>query len=163
MNFPNVYSMLFKSEFTDAPNLIQNTNDFVGTLGLYFTMFVFIIIAFMVLYKKVKFDNRAIIEFGIWSILIATFFLPHMHDRYMFMADVLGIIYLLYNKRKFYIPLIIEMISLYTYMYYLNGENAGISIQVMSVLNFAMIIVFSFDMYKRYFAKGEKSAKMLDF
>ena len=154
MNFPNVYSMFIKSIYNDAPNLIQNTNDIIGTIGLFFTMFVFIIIALMVLYKKIKFDNRAIIEFGIWSILIATFFLPHMHDRYMYMADVIGIVYLIYNKRKFYIPLIIELVSLYTYMYYLFNSTA-ISIQLVSILNFVMLIIYSADMCKRYFYKNK--------
>lgn len=154
MNFPNVYSVFFKSNYTSAPNLIPNPNDMIASIGIYFTIFVFVLIALMVLYKKVKFDNRAIIEFGIWSVLIATFFLPHMHDRYMYIADLLGIIYLVYNKRKFYIPLIIELISLYTYMYYLYGFTA-INIQIVSILNLILITFYSADMCKRYFLKKE--------
>lgn len=77
-----------------------------------------------------------------------------MHDRYMYMADVIGILYLIYNKRKFYIPLIIELVSLYTYMYYLFNSTA-ISIQLVSILNFVILIIYSVDMCKRYFFKKE--------
>lgn len=153
MNLPNVYSIFIKSNFEDTPNLISNFNDIIAKIGVFFTVFIFILIAIMVLYKKVKFDNIAILEFGIWSILIATFFLPFMHDRYMYMADILGVIYLIYNKRKFYIPIIIELISLYSYMYYLFGYIA-IDIQIVSILNLVMIVLYSIDMCKRYFKEN---------
>ena len=152
MNYPNVYSLFLKTDFSNSPNSVLSINSFIGTIGIIFTVFVFVIIAFMVLYKKVKFDNKAIIEFAIWSILIATFFLPHMHDRYIYMADLIGLLYLIYNKKKFYIPLAIEFVSLYTYMYYLF-ENPGISIQVVSILNFVLLTLYSKDMIKTYFNK----------
>ncbi len=153
MNLPNVYSIFIKSNFEDTPNLISNFNDIIAKIGVFFTVFIFILIAIMVLYKKVKFDNIAILEFGIWSILIATFFLPFMHDRYMYMADILGVIYLIYNKRKFYIPIIIELISLYSYMYYLFGYIA-IDIQIVSILNLVLIVLYSRDMCKKYFKEN---------
>lgn len=156
MNLPNVYSIFFKSNFENAPNLISNFNDNIAKIGVFITVFIFILIAIMVLYKKVKFDNIAILEFGIWSILIATFFLPFMHDRYMYMADILGVIYLIYNKRKFYIPIIIELISLYSYMYYLFGYIA-IDIQIVSILNLVMIVLYSIDMCKRYFRENKRT------
>lgn len=152
MNFPNVYSMFFKSGFENHPDLIAAPNDFVSTIGIYFTAFLFIIIAAIVLYKKVKFDNKAIIEFGLWSILICTFFLPHMHDRYMYMADIIGILYLIYNKRKLYIPLAIELVSLSTYMYYLFDAIA-LDITTVSIVNFVLIILYSWNMIKTYFIK----------
>ena len=152
MNYPNVYSLFLKTDLSNSPNSVLSINSFIGTIGIIFTVFVFVIIAFMVLYKKVRFDNKAIIEFAIWSILIATFFLPHMHDRYIYMADLIGLLYLIYNKKKFYIPLAIEFVSLYTYMYYLF-ENPGISIQVVSILNFVLLTLYSKDMIKTYFNK----------
>ena len=75
-----------------------------------------------------------------------------MHDMYIYMADLIGLLYLIYNKKKFYIPLAIEFVSLYTYMYYLF-ENPGISIQVVSILNFVLLTLYSKDMIKTYFNK----------
>lgn len=152
MNFPNVYSMFFKSSYENHSDLIATPNEFISTVGVCFTVFIFIIIAILVFYKKVKFDNKAIIEFGVWSVLICTFFLPHMHDRYMYMADIIGILYLIYNKRKFYIPLAIELISLSTYMFYLFDAIA-LDITTVSIVNFVLITLYSWNMVKTYFAK----------
>ena len=71
------------------------------------------------IYKKIKFGKQQIIEFGLLSILIATFFLPHMHDRYLFFADIFSILYFIYNKDKLYVPIGIQSISLYCYICYL--------------------------------------------
>ena len=157
MNFPNVYSMFFKSNFESHPDLIFARYDFISTIGICFTIFLFIIIAAMVFYKKIKFDNKAIIEFSLWSILICTFFLPHMHDRYMYMADIIGILYLIYNKRKFYIPLLIELVSLSTYMYYLFSAIA-LDITAVSIVNFVLISLYSWNMVKTYFIKTNQNS-----
>lgn len=151
LNFPNVYSIFFKSSYANLPNIIESPNEIIGSIGVLFTIFIFIFMAILVLYKKVKFDNRAIIEFGLWSILIATFFLPQMHDRYLFVGDVLGILYYIYNKRKYYIPIAIELISLSTYVYYLFGGTA-INIAYTSILNLVVVVLYSKNMYEKYLA-----------
>lgn len=146
LNFPNLYSIFFSSDST----LIKNPNEYLPKIGLSFTMICFGIIAFLVLNKKVKFDSRAIIEFGLWSILISTFFLPHMHERYLFMGDVLAIVYLLFNMRKYYIPIMIEIISCFGYIRLLFGGNA-LEPKYVGILYLVLIIIYSKDMYKRYF------------
>lgn len=149
MNFPNIYSLLFGPNSADAPNLIDTPDQLIISIGVLFTLFIFMFIAVLVFYKKVKFDNRAIIEFGLWSILIATFFLPEMHDRYLYMGDLIAILYLLYNKRKYYIPIAIELISLSTYAYYLFGATA-MEIKYISLMYLVIVVLYSRDMYKRY-------------
>ena len=148
LNFPNFYSIFFNG--IDGSNLINTPIDEMGTIGIAFTMFIFVTIAYFVYVKKIKFDNRAIIEFGLLSVLITTFFLPQMHERYLFIGDALGIIYLIYNKNKYYIPIIIEMLSLNGYMYFLFGGRA-LSFSLLGILFFVMLIVYSKDIIKRYF------------
>ena len=151
LNLPNVYSIFFDST---SSTLIE-TNGMVSTAGLFLTVFVFIILAFLVYYKKVKFDTRAIIEFGLWSILISTFLLPHMHDRYMYMADILAIIYLLYNNKKYYIPIAIEVISLRGYVHLLFSAY-GLNMQILGIVYLVLMVIYSKDMYTRYFKEDEK-------
>lgn len=149
MNFPNIYNIFFElngRNFTYAPN------EFISKIGIGITIFLFIIIAFAVLYKKIEFDNRKIIEFGLWSVMIATFFLPHMHDRYLFIGDILSLVYVIYNKKRFYIPIGIELISLYCYCYFLFGRNLNIPIQYISILYLILLVILSNDMYNKYFS-----------
>ena len=148
LNLPNIYSIYFKNE--GYSNLIQTPLKELGTIGVIFTLTLFIIIAFVVLKKKIKFDNKAIIEFALWSILICNFFLPQMHERYLFMADVIGIVYLFMNRKKFYIPLAIEMISLNGYMYLLFSGFA-INLSYLSIFFFVILLIYTKDMYIKYF------------
>ena len=126
----------------------------MSTIGIVSTLTIFMIIAFFVYEKKIKFDKKMIIDFGLWSILICTFFLPRMHERYLFMGDVIGLLYLINNRKKYYIPIIIELISLNGYMYLLFSGFA-VNISLLSILYLIMLIIYSRDMYLEYFS-GDK-------
>jgi Gpi18-like mannosyltransferase len=43
------------------------------------------------------------------------FFLPEMHERYFFLADVIAILYAFYFPRFFYMPILMQIISLLSY------------------------------------------------
>ena len=147
LNFPNFYGIFWGSS---GEHLIYLTNELLPSIGIVFTMFIFVIVAYLVIDKKIKFDSRAIIEFALWSLLICTFFLPRMHERYLFVGDVLALLYLIYNKNKWYIAIGIELVSLYGYLYYLFSGFA-LEIQVVSIFYFVLFALYSKDMYKRYF------------
>ena len=136
MNFPSAYSIFMNTE--GGSNLISNTIENLDTFGTYFTIFCFIIVAFIFINKKIKLNNKLIIKITLLSIMFATFMLPHMHDRYLYMADVISIIYLIIEPKKFYIPLGINFASLYTYIEYLTGTHA-IPMYLVSIM-FAVII-----------------------
>ena len=149
MNFPNIYAIFFKADPSDTANLIESTNELVGTIGIWVTIFIFVVIAMMVLYKKVKFDEKAIIEFGLWGVFIATFFLPQMHDRYLYLGELLGIVYFVCNRKKYYIPLAIELISISSYACAMFSGNA-LNIGYVAIFYFVIIVLYSKDMYKTY-------------
>lgn len=147
LNFPNIYSIFWGS---GSEHLINTPNGLVFKMGIIITIALFVLIAFLVLYKKVKFDGKAIVEFALWSVLICTFFLPSMHERYLFVGDVLGILYLLLNKEKWYIPLGIELVSIYGYLYLLFSSFT-IEMKYMGILYFVLFVIYSKDMCKKYF------------
>ena len=150
LNLPNAYSIYSKGFDSSNPNLINAPIKDMGTIGIIFTFTIFITIAFLVYKKKIKFDKKTIIDFALWSILICTFFLPQMHERYLFMADVIGLLYFVIHKEKYYIPIMIELISLNGYMYLLFSGFA-VNMSLLSLLFLVMLIIYSKDMYVRYF------------
>lgn len=145
MNFPDIYNLIFPTSGT----YVYAPTDYMSKVGTMSTLFIFAVMAFAVLYKKIKFNKQAIIEFGLWSVMIATFCLPHMHDRYLFMGDVLSIAYCLYNKDKIYVPIGISLISTYSYMNFLFGTGP-IPIQYPSLLYLVLIVLVTRDLYKKY-------------
>lgn len=149
MNFPGVYNLIFP---TNSYNYVMAPNEYMSKMGVMCTIFVFVIMAFMVLYKKIKFDKQQIIEFGLWSVMIATFLLPHMHDRYLFAGDILSVLYCIYNKDKLYVPIGISLISMYGYTGFLFGKNP-VPIQYLSFMYLILIVIVTKDIYNKYFVE----------
>ena len=149
MNFPGVYNLLVP---TDKYNFAYQPFEKLDKVGILITIFIFVILAFIVLYKKIEFNKESIITVGLVSVIIATFFLPHMHDRYLYMGDILAIMYLFCQKNKFYIPITIELISLYAYSRCLFGNNS-IPIQIVSLVLFVVLIILLKELYTKYFKK----------
>jgi Gpi18-like mannosyltransferase len=58
--------------------------------------------------------------YALASCIWVPFFLPHMHERYFYAADVLATIYALYSPRKWFIPVLVVGASFFSYMHYLG-------------------------------------------
>lgn len=148
MNFPGIWNLLFPIQ--SNYNYVIATNENISKVGILITIFVYSMIAYLVLCKKIKFNKQKIIEFGLLSVMIATFLLPHMHDRYLFLGDILSILYYIYNKDKIYIPIGISLVSLYGYAAYLFDQKV-IPIQYVSFIYFILLVIVAKDIYDKYF------------
>ena len=73
-----------------------------------------------------------------------------MHERYLFMGDILGLLYLVLHRKRFYIPILIELISLNGYMYLLFSGFA-VNMSLLSVIYFIVLIIYTRFMYLDYF------------
>ena len=147
LNFPNFYAIFLGGSNS---NLINTPFKDMSSIGIIITFVLLVVLAYFVHAKKIKFDKNAIIEFGLFSILLTTFFLPQMHERYLFMGDAIGILYLLVNMKKYYVPVMIEFISLNGYMYLLYAGFA-INLSTLSIAFLVLLVLFTKDMYVKYF------------
>ena len=66
---------------------------------------------------------RLLLRMGMLLTMTVVFFLPHMHERYAILVDVLSIVYLFYEPRKFYIPVLTILCSFAGYTIYLAQNN----------------------------------------
>ena len=88
-----------------------------------------------------KIEGKEIISIGLLGVLITTYFLPFMHERYMFMADILSVIWYFLYRRKIYIPIIINLSSLAGYSVYLFGLDAFMDIFMFNVNCYYQFII----------------------
>ena len=153
LNLPNFYSIYLNGYDSSNPNLINTPLKEISTIGIIGTLMIFMSIGLLVYKKKINFDKRAIIEFGLWSIMLCTFFLPQMHERYLFMGDVIALLYLVLNKKKYYVPIIIELISLNGYMYLLFSGFA-VNLSLLSIIYLIILVLYTKDMYMKYFKES---------
>lgn len=148
MNFPSIYNLFCPFSEQTANALTRGDID-LGKLGMIITIAIYAIMAFYFISKEVKLSKHNIIKLTIWSIVIATFFMPSMHDRYIYVADVLSIILLinLKNKESLFYALIININSLSGYIRFLFNVEF-LNIRVATVLQLLLVIGITYHLHK---------------
>ena len=113
LNFPNLYNFLQ----TDIDFFIKYS-ELVSKIGILVTLSIFACIWLYTLIKKVKFTSEKIITVALWSIVICNFFLPHMHDRYFFLAETFFILYACTKLDRIHLPIMQQVSGLIAYSCY---------------------------------------------
>lgn len=88
-------------------------------------IFAFCVIAFtlFVLYfNKIECNEKNMTYIATLFAIVCPFVLPHMHERYFFMADIFVLIYVLVFKRKYYLAPLMIFSSFNNYTHFLTGE-----------------------------------------
>ena len=132
------YSVYLKRNLANIFELLPNIKA-IGHILIFITGLFFLILLIYFIKRKKEFSQKEIINLGLLSILIAVYFLPFMHERYMFAADVLSIIWYFIYKKKIYIPIIINLSSLAGYSVYLFGLK-WMPLWIFSILMLVVII-----------------------
>jgi Gpi18-like mannosyltransferase len=129
LNMPNLYQWFPNQRYEDLSEL---------ALGLF--MVLMAIQFLMMLLTNVKLTTKPLLLLAYWSLLMANFFLPAMHERYLFAADVLILIIVFQFKTKFYLVFATQAISLLAYAPYIFGmepirhEDVAIGFAILLVL-----------------------------
>lgn len=111
LNAPNIYAI-----FKNTPQELSKMFTWMS-LG-------FVGIICVVLYKyELEYDDRTIILIAYIFSLIIPFILPHMHERYFYLSDILGILFMFTNIKKIYIPIITILSSFLVVEKILFGWN----------------------------------------
>jgi Gpi18-like mannosyltransferase len=87
------------------------------------------------------------------------FVLPKMHERNFYPADVISIIFALYFPRLFFVPIVMNVISFFSYQPTLFGvEPVPISLLAFGVL--ILVIILSRDAIIQLFPPGLETEKV---
>jgi Gpi18-like mannosyltransferase len=62
---------------------------------------------------------RQLVLLSLLSVVAVPYFLPHMHERYFYLVDVISVLYAWYRPQAWYVPVIIVTASLFAYLPYL--------------------------------------------
>lgn len=135
----------------NAPNLYQwldNTyySIFVR-MGLLLTTGLVVLGLYAVLESKMHINRDVIVILSTISVLAIPFFLPKMHERYFFPADVLSIVYAFYFPKYYYVPIIVGLTSFMTYVSFLFGKSI-ISFALLPFAMLGMIIIVVHHLWK---------------
>ncbi|WP_189336788.1 hypothetical protein [Actinoplanes ianthinogenes] len=103
---------------------ISTRIDSVRPLGYVFTAALVLGLTYVLLVRRVRMTATQIVTVGALFAILVPFFLPGMHERYFFLADVLTVLLAIYRPRLWYVPILVQAGSLLAYEPFLFGPSA---------------------------------------
>jgi Gpi18-like mannosyltransferase len=128
-----------------------------ASAGTWLILGILMCIMFAMAQKRYRITNEFIVQMALFFAILTPYFLPHMHERYGCLADILAIIYAMMNIKRFYIPLVQILMSFNSYMAYLShlGDmEPSIYYGVWALAELGLLIVVGLDIW-RYMANPE--------
>ena len=110
IKWPNIYQIIGNQFF-----LLE-----YASAGTWLILGILMIILYAMAQKRYRITNEFIVQMALFFAILTPWFLPHMHERYGCVADILAIIYSMMNTKKFYFPLVQILVSFNSYMAYLS-------------------------------------------
>ena len=114
LNIPNIYSWI--------PNeLDMNEIGIFYRIGLAFTVFSVVAIAFFLYRRNVNPSDEVLVFLATFSVILVPYILPRMHERYWFPADIISIVMAFFIPKYGWIPVSLWIVSTVPYLSYLFG------------------------------------------
>jgi Gpi18-like mannosyltransferase len=142
----NTYRRLTSS----APNLYQwlPDNAVFGRAGLIFAVTLVGSLCYACLKSAARWGKHLTVRLALASALLVPFALPYMHERYFYTADCIAIVYGFYFPRRFYVPLAVVTISLFSYFPFLFSDMTVIKLPYLALLLAIVLIIVLVDLGK---------------
>ncbi len=120
------------------------TQRFFTTTGVIFTAMLGLIFAFLIYKSPARLTVPLLLKLSLVSMLFVPFFLPKMHDRYFYPADVISIIYAFFFPQYFFVPLVIIISSFFAYHVTLFSVET-VPMGFLAVGMFVMLVIVAKD------------------
>ena len=141
----------------NAPNLYQwisnDYYDIFNPAGIALAASVVLAFSYVCYKGKTPLGSGLIIKIALLSSLLVPYFLPQMHERYFFMADIISIIYAFYFGKHYLVPAIVCLISFFSYTPYLFGITV-INMKILALILLGLIFFLIMDLTKDLFPKA---------
>lgn len=159
LNAGSFYALIFTN--------FKNEN-FISSFSLYLAIAIIGTFIFFIYRSKEKFNRNTWFKIFVLFAMIMPYFLPHMHERYFYIADAIVVVYALINPKKFYIAIMAILNSMIGYMVYLwnvsfinvvpqdtaADSTKALSFRFGSMVYLVAIIIVSVDLFKELYPKG---------
>lgn len=84
--------------------------------GIIITILLTIALGFWLKKQNMSFDLEILTQIALLSVVITPFFLPGMHERYLFLGDVFAVLYFFIRRKNLHITIGVITVSFYAYM-----------------------------------------------
>jgi len=145
MNAPNLHALL--NEAVKSPLLVMVKWE---RYSIILTFTILLAMAAWMILKKMKLDSQTALLLGAWSVLVCVFFLPHMHERYGIVGEILLLLWavVLWKPRGFLYALLSLLPVASAYCKYVLDREI-FSLQLGGALNLIVIVALTWEMIRQ--------------
>jgi Gpi18-like mannosyltransferase len=118
------------------------------------------LISFLAVRSRRPITPEIILKLTLIFAVAIPFFLPEMHERYFYLADVVSIIYAFYFPRYFYLAIIEQLCSCMSVIPSLFGQYPTINLAYVAFAVLFIIVVTVTNLVKTLFPTSDESAAM---
>ena len=140
IKWPNIYQIIGNQFF-----LLE-----YASAGTWLILGILMVLLFAMAQKRYRISNEFIVQMALFFAILTPWFLPHMHERYGCVADILAIIYAMMNRKRFYVPLVQLLVSFNSYMAYLGhlgSDEPTIYYGVWAVVELILLVRVGLDIW----------------
>ncbi|MFA5225698.1 MAG: glycosyltransferase 87 family protein [Bacilli bacterium] len=118
---PNMYSGSFYVLFDGISGAFGQNGLDIDIFGIPFALLVLLLSVYAIHKLEVPTSKENIILVAALFAILTPFVLPHMHERYFYLADFLVLLYVLIKRKRVYLAIFVQVASLITYSHFLLG------------------------------------------
>lgn len=159
LNCGTLYALIF----TNFKN-----EDRISSFSLYLAVAILGTYIFMIFHSKKEITKSRLLDMFILFSLLTPYVLPHMHERYLYLGDVMIGIYIVMYPKRFYLAFLAWINSMIGYMVYLwnipfinvvpqeqSDPTKALSFRFGAILYLACISFISYFFFKDLYSKDE--------
>jgi Gpi18-like mannosyltransferase len=91
-------------------------------------------------------DPGALVRSATFFLILVPFVLPHMHERYFYLADAMSVVYAVTQPRRWYLPVLVITASTFAYWPFLYGREP-VSLGWLALLMATALLVTAWDVF----------------
>ena len=138
IKFPNIYQIIGNNFFLD---------EYVKA-GMLLILGILMLVMCYMAYQKVRISKEFVILLVVFFGMLTTYFIPHMHERYLYLTDAFLLIYTLIRVRRFPLFVTASFLTVVGYGQYLTKQAALVSYGALAFIQLALLVLISLDVYR---------------
>lgn len=138
IKFPNIYQIIGNDVFLD---------EYVGA-GMYLILGILMLVLFWMAYQNVRVTKEYVILMTVFFGMLTTYFLPHMHERYLYVTDAFLLIYGMIRLRRFPLSIASAFLCVVGYGEYLTKHKILVPYGVLALIQLVLLIVVGLDLVR---------------
>ncbi len=137
LKFPNIYQIIGNQFFLD---------EYVGA-GIYLILGILMLVLFYMAYQRVKVTKGFVVLMIVFFGMLTTYFLPHMHERYLYLTDAFLLVYVMIRTERFLLFVAASFVAVVGYAEYLSKNEPAVPYGLLAFLELALLIQIGLDVY----------------